>query len=206
MQEELAAILQPSGLALPALGCLDVAAGCVLLEQDHLEEAEQRLRQGLDRMGWGMNPYYLMTAYLALFRLYEIQGRLAEAAACLDQLDALWPDIQLITQGYRVQAELRIHRDNPGAGKGKGLDPALPFFSGRRLPAAGLGPIGAAEAYYQANFIWARLQIGLGRTSRAQSMDRDLDFQLQRAHENGLRGREIELTLLQAQMVSQARQ
>ena len=147
-------------VCLPALGCLEVTAGCVLLEQDHPEEAEQRMRQGLDRMGWGMNPYYLMTAYLALFRLYEIQGRWAETAACLDQLDTLWPDIQLITQGYRMQAELRSHRDDPRVvERAKDWMRRYRSSMGEHFPATGLGPIGSADAYYQANLIWARMQI-----------------------------------------------
>ncbi len=207
MQEELAALLQPSGLALPALGCLEVAAGCVLLEQDHLEEAEQRLRQGLDRMGWGMNPYYLMTAYLALVRLYEIQGRWAESSACLDQLDRLWPDIQLITQGYRMQAELRSHRDDPNVVE-RARDWMRRYRSsmGEHFPASGLGPIGSAEAYYQANLIWVRMQIVFNQNQQTPihlDLQENLEFQVQHAHENGLVGREIELILLQAQMAYQ---
>jgi LuxR family maltose regulon positive regulatory protein len=197
-QEEFAAISSQYGIVLPALGCLEVAAGCVLLEQDHLDEADQYLRQGLDRMGWGMNPYYLMTAYLAQFSLYESQGRLEEAIACLDQLDSLWPDIQLITQGYRAQAKLRSRPgDNEVVESAKEWLQFYRFSVGDVLPLSGLGPIGAAEAYFQANLIWSRLQIALGQPQAVQPY---LDQQLQLAQEIGLPGREIELTLIQAQM------
>jgi LuxR family transcriptional regulator, maltose regulon positive regulatory protein len=201
MQDELAAILQPSGLALPALGCLEVAAGCVLLEQDHLEEAEQRLRHGLDLMGWGMNPYYLMTAYLALFRLYAIQGKMAEAWSCLDSLDTLWPDLHLITQGYRIQAELRSHRDDPRVvERARDWMRRCQSSMGAPLQAAGLGPIGSEEAFYQANLIWSRMQLVL---NPIQHIPTHLDFQVKHARENGLVSRDIELTLLHAEMVYQ---
>lgn len=186
---------------LPALGCLDIAAGCVFLEQNHLEEADQLLRQGLERMGWAMNPYYLMTAYLAHFRLYEIQGRFPEAFACLDQLDTLWPDIQCITQGCRVQARLNLQPDaRETIESAREWLNSYPDVMGGNLPVMGLGPIGAAEAYYQANLIWARLKILLGPPQVVQSY---LERQMQCASEKGLLGREIELRLIQAQMFHQ---
>ena len=79
-QADISAILAHPDQELPAGGCLDIELGCVLLEQDRLEEAERSLLHGLDLIGWGMNPYYQMTACLALFRLREIQGHPAEAA------------------------------------------------------------------------------------------------------------------------------
>ena len=106
-QADIAAMLARPEQELPALGSLDVALGCVLLEQDQLEEAEQHLRHGLDQMGAGMNPHYLMTAYMALFRLHEILGRSEEALECLDRLEAVWPDIAFCTSGLRVVHALR---------------------------------------------------------------------------------------------------
>lgn len=197
-QVEFAALSNQAGTALPALGCLEVVEGCILLEQNHLEAAEAQLRQGLMRMGWGMNPYYLMTAYLAQFRLYAVQGQLEEALACLDQLDALWPDIHLITRGHRVQARLRLSPNDAGV-----IDAARDWLHsysvtlGGALPVFGLGPVGAAEAYYQANLNWLRLQIVLGQPHAVQPY---LDMHLQSAQAKGLLGREIELTLLQAQL------
>ena len=187
---------------IPALGCLDVAAGCILLELGHLEEADQHLRQGLDRMGWGINPFYLMTAYLAQFRLFEIQGNLEQAFACLDHLDSLWPDIQFITQGYRIQTRLQIRPDHPEVVK-RARDWLLSYsdLMGGELLLPGLGPIGASEAYYQANLIWSRLQILLGDIEIVKPY---LDRQLQCVSEKGLLGREIELRLIQAQMFHQS--
>ncbi len=185
---------------LPALGCLEIAAGRVLLEQDHLEEAGELLRHGLERMGWGMNPFYLMTAYLAQFRLYAIQRRLEEALSCLERLDALWPDLQWLTRGCRAEALLYAQPNDPEALQGT-RDWLLAYL-GRvsgELPLPGLGPIGAAEAFYQANLIWARLQIYLGHPQMVQPY---LEQMLQRNQGKGLLGREIELWLIQAQVFS----
>lgn len=200
-QEEFALLLNQSGLVLPALGSLEIARGCVLLEQDHLDEAEQYLRQGIERMGWGMNPYYLLTALLALARMYEIQGRLEEAISCFDRLDTFWPDIQLIIQGFRVLARLRSNPEEVStleAGKDwlhsyhAALCDSLPIF--------GLGPVGTAEAFYQANLNWMRLQILLDQPQAVQPY---LDSHIRLAMDKGLVGREIELILIQAQMYHQ---
>ncbi len=185
-------------IELPALGCLDIAAGCVFLEMNDLDEADRLLRQGLKRMGWSMNPFYLMTAYLAQFRLYEVQGRMTEALACLDKLNALWPDLQDITQGFRVQAMLNLQptRQETIDDAREWLNSYLSVMEGK-LPVVGLGPIGTAEVFYQANLIWARLQILLGHPSVVKSF---LEQQIQLAATKVLQGREIELHLIQAQM------
>ncbi len=190
-----------SGLVLPALGSLEVARGCVLLEQDHLDGAEQYLLHGIEQMGWGMNPYYLMTAYLALARMYEIQGRLVDALSCFDRLDTLWPDIQLITRGFRVLARLRSNPEDVSALEA-GRDWLFFYHAalGDSLPIFGLGPVGAAEAFYQANLNWMRLQILLRQPPAVQPY---LDLHLRLVHDKGLVGREIDLTLIQAQMYHQ---
>jgi LuxR family maltose regulon positive regulatory protein len=200
-QAEFTILSNQSGLVLPALGSLEVARGCILLEQDHLDEAEQHLRQGIDRMGLGMNPYYLMTAFLALARVYEMQGRLVDAIACFDRLDTLWPDIQRITQGFRVLARLRSTPEKVGVQEAardwlNNYHAAL----GDSLPIFGLGPVGAAEGYYQSNLNWMRLQILLNQPQAVQTY---LDSHLRLAQSKGLVGREIELTLIQAQMYHQ---
>lgn len=181
---------------LPALGCLDVELGCIFLEQNHLEDAEQHLLHGLDLMGWSMNPYYLMTACLALFRLYEVQDRLAEGEKYLDTLEAVWPDITFCTQGLRI---LRARKNRPGDAETmkkqsawyQEFSPALGEHE--RLP--GMGQIGAAEAYYLAHLTWARMQIASGNLEAARLY---LERQLPLAQAQGLKTRVIELSLLEA--------
>lgn len=198
--ETITELLQPQGLALPALGCLDVAAGCVLLEQGNFAESAQRLRLGLERMGWGINPYYLMTAFLAQFRLNEIQGKTAEALAGLDQLESLWPDLRFLTQGCRARARLRASPNDRAA-----LDLAREWLQtyiparGEDLPLLGLGPIGAAEAFYQADLIWMQLCLATGISAGVWA---SLAPRLQLARENGLVGREIEWMLIHAQLLA----
>jgi LuxR family maltose regulon positive regulatory protein len=198
----LTAILQREGIELPALGCLDVAVGSVLLEQGHLDEAEQHLRQGLECMGWGMNPYYLMNAYLSLFRLNEIRGRLADAVAYLDQLDALWPDIHFLTEGCRLRAFDRQRPTNAEAARQ--AENWVQWYArarGTGFAARGLGPLGAAEAFYQADLIWLQMRMALNQ-SPADALD--LEPQLRFARERGLAGREIEWLLVKAQSLDGA--
>jgi LuxR family maltose regulon positive regulatory protein len=194
---EITAMLAHPEQELPALGCLDIALGCVLLEQDQLDEAEKCLRGGLDLMGGGMNPYYLFTAYVTLFRLCEIQGRSAEALGYLALLDETWPDMVFCTRGLRIVHALRDAQEDPGtlaeaAAWSQDFSPA----TGEDTPMPGLGPIGTAEAYYLAHLAWARARIASGDAPAAlQYLERQLDLAL--AH--GITNRVIELSLLEAQ-------
>ncbi len=182
---------------LASLGCLDIELGCVHMEQDRLEEAEHHLRHGLDLMGWGMNPYYLMTAYVALARLREIQGRSVESVEYLTHLEEAWPDIAFCTRGLRVTLALRTAPKDPVA-----LAEATAWcqdFSpplGDEVLPPGLGPFGAVEAYYLACLSWARAQIAIGNARAALPY---LEKQLDLASTHGLTNRVIELTLLEAQ-------
>lgn len=224
-QADMAAMLPGPERALPALGSLDIALGCVLLEQDRLDDAERRLRHGLELMGGGMNPHYLMTAHSALFRLYEVQGRSAEALKHLDRLDAAWPDVAFCTNGLRVVHLLRAAADvaAPGglalaaaetwlrsfsaASGAAALPPDAAFLPEAALPPAaalragtaslpGMGPFGAADVYYLAYLAWARAEIALGNAPAvAPYLGRQLDLAV--AH--GLAQRVIELSLLEAQ-------
>ncbi|MDD5468825.1 MAG: LuxR C-terminal-related transcriptional regulator [Anaerolineales bacterium] len=196
-QADIAAVLAHPERELPALGCLDVALGCVLLEQDRLDEAEGHLRHGLELMGGGMNPYYLMTACVALFRLCEIRGRPAEAMKYLDRLEAAWPDMAFCTQGLRVRHALRIASEDPGVLADASAwcqRFASSIDNDAFLP--GIGPFGAAEAYYLAYLAWVRAQIALGK---AQEVMSTLARQLDLASAHGLTNRVIELSLLEAQ-------
>jgi LuxR family maltose regulon positive regulatory protein len=195
-QADIVALLAHPEQELPAFGCLDIALGSVLLEQNQLGQAEGHLLHGLDLMGWGMNPYYLMTAYTALFRLRTVQGRPAEALEYLDRLDEAWPDIVSYTRGLRVWHALRVTPEESGT-----LEEAtawcLDFASsiGEDIPSPGMGPFGAAEAYYLTGLAWAHAQVATGNATAARLyIERQLDLSLT----HGLSGRVIELSLLQA--------
>jgi len=182
---------------LPAAGCLDIALGCVQLEQDALEEAERNLLAGLDRVGWGMNPYYLMIACLALFRLREIQGHPAEAVEYLTRLEEAWPDIAFCTRSVRILHKAQNASQDPAV-RAAAAAWCRDFYppSGDDVLMPGMGPLGAAEARYQAYLAWARLQVISGGAHTALPyIERQLDL----ARTHGLTTRLIELSLVEAQ-------
>jgi LuxR family maltose regulon positive regulatory protein len=196
-QADIAALLAHPEAELPALGCLDIALGCVLLEGDQLEDAERALLHGLDLIGWGTNPYYQMTACVGLFRLREIQGRPAEALGFLSRLEDAWPDIAFCTRGLRAVHALRAAPDDADM-LAKALQWSQAFTSslGDHDFSPGMGPFGAAEAYYLAHLAWIRLQIATGNAHRVwPNLERQLDL----AQAHGLANRLIELSLLEAQ-------
>ncbi len=195
-QADISAILSYPDEELPAVGCLNIALGCVLLEQNQLEEAEQALLSGLDLVGWGLNPYYLMTAYLALFRLREIQGRSEEALDYLTRLEEAWPDIAFCTRGLRVVHDLRTTPEDPDVlADAVQWSQAFSSSLGDNIPLPGMGPFGAAEAYYLALLAWVHIQLVIGKPQGVMSyIARQLDL----AEAHGLATRVIELSLLEA--------
>jgi LuxR family maltose regulon positive regulatory protein len=195
-QAAIAALLPHPEQDLPAMGSLDIALGCVLLEQDQLAEAEQHLLHGLELIGGGLNPTYLLTACLALFRLCEIRGRLAEAVSYLTRLEEAWPDVAFCTSGLRLELALRSTPHDPtiradAAAWCEGFESALR----ERVAPFGLGPLGAAEVYYLATLIWLNVQIAIGQASKTPAQ---LEQQLELAERHGLRQRVIELSLVQS--------
>ena len=196
-QADIAALLAHPEQELPALGCLDIALGGVLLEQDQLEEAERALLHGLDLIGLGMNPFYLMVAYLALFRLREVQGRSDEALEFLSRLEQAWPDIAFCTGAFRVTHALRMAPEDPATqAEATTWCQAFSASFGDEVSSPGVGLFGAAEAYYLAYLGWVRAQIAIGKPQAAQTY---LERQLALAETHGLTNRVIELSLLEAQ-------
>jgi LuxR family transcriptional regulator, maltose regulon positive regulatory protein len=195
-QTDIAALLAHPAQDLPAVGSLDIALGCVLLEQDHLVEAEQHLLRGFDLIGGGLNPNYLFTACVALFRLGEIQGHSAEALAYLTRLEESWPDVAFCTRGLRIEQALRSapQDSTTRAEAGAWCEDFASALRERVVP-FGLGPFGAAEVYYLSTLIWISVQIAIGNASTAHVY---LEQQLEIAEAHGLQQRVIELSLLDA--------
>jgi LuxR family maltose regulon positive regulatory protein len=195
-QADIAADLPNPEQELPAVGGLEVVLGCVLLEQNRMEEAETCLQHGLDLMGAGMNPYYLRTAYVALFRLYEFKGRLAEAHKYLDRLDATQPDLAFCTDGLRVLHLLRTAPNEPTTReKAQNWCNHFSDLLSDETYLPGIGPYGAADAYYLAWHVWVWVQIVSGN---ALSVRHYLEQQLNIANRQGLIQRMIELSLFHA--------
>jgi LuxR family maltose regulon positive regulatory protein len=195
-QAAIAAVLPHPEQDLPAIGSLDIAMGCVLLEQDQLAEAEQHLLHGLELIGGSLTPNYLFTACVGLFRLYEIRGRSAEALTYLNRLEEAWPDVAFCTSGLRIEQALRSAPHDPtiradAAAWCEGFESSLR----ERVAPFGLGLFGAAEVYYLATLIWLNVQITIGLASETPAY---LAQQLELAERHGLHQRVIELSLLQS--------
>lgn len=189
-------VVHDPDLELPAVGSLDIAQGCVFLEQNRLAEAERDLLHGLDLIGWTFNPYYQMAACTALFRLREIQGRYTEALQFLDRLDEVWPDVRFCTDALRVMHSLRISPEDPettAAAAAWCHEFSASLGEETRLP--GIGPSGGAEAYYLARLVWARAQIALGKPEDALVY---LEKQRELAEAHRLEHRLIELGVAEA--------
>jgi LuxR family transcriptional regulator, maltose regulon positive regulatory protein len=195
-QAELAGMLEHPERALPALGCLDIATGCVQLEQDQLEDAERNLLRGLDLIGLRMNPYYLLTALVALARLREIQGRLKEALEYITLLEDTWPDVAFCTGALRMMITLRSSGDPKSIPEAASWSESFSTSLEGHIHSPGIGPFGAAEAYYLAHLAWIRTQIANGKAPAALPA---LQHTLELASANGLASRVIELSLLEAQ-------
>jgi LuxR family maltose regulon positive regulatory protein len=182
---------------LPAVGSLDVVQGCVLLEENRLEEAERALLHGLELIAGTNNPFYRMTACAALFRLSEIQGREAKAVQFLDDIEDAWPDIAFYTQGLRLMHLIRTVPEDPRTlGQADSWCRAFSSSVGDDMPLPGMGPFGGAQAYYLASLIWVQAQILLGRPEETTSY---LERQQTVAETQGLTHRLIELSLAEAQ-------
>jgi LuxR family maltose regulon positive regulatory protein len=201
-KDVLAGLLANPERDMPAINALDIALGCVLLEENRLEEAESRLRRGLETFSPGMNLHYLMTALVALAALEIICGRPEEAAAHLAQLESGWPDVSFCTDGLRLVSALRIAPEGPAA-----LADAAAWLGGvstilaEDAPAPGMGPFGAAEVFHTARLARIRLRIAIGETAPALA---ELGRLLPPAVANGLAGRVIALSLLEAQAAQAA--
>lgn len=193
---EIAALVPDAEREVPVIGCLDIALGCVLLEQDRLEDAERVLAGGLRLIEWTLNPFDHWMASVALFRLREIQGRSQEALAVLDRLQEAWPDIAFCTEALRMLHAIRTAPEDPRtqadvAAWTKAFTDSL----GGPMPLPGIGPLGAAEAYYLACLAWVRAQITIGKADVALPY---LERQLETATSQGLNHRIIELAITSA--------
>jgi LuxR family maltose regulon positive regulatory protein len=194
---DLDAMLAHTEQELPAVGCLDIGLGCVLVEQDRLEEAEEHLRHGLELIGTARNPYYLLTAFVTLARLYEVQGRVQEALACVEKLEEALPDIAFCTEGLRVRLLLRFSsKDAATRERAIVWSKRYAVILAEAATLAGMGPLGAAEVFYLTDLAWMQVQIHLGNPAPARTMVEQYRSQ-ERSH--GLMKREIELCLLAAQ-------
>ncbi len=194
-QARIAAAIADPEQELPAVGSLDVIQGCILLEENHLDEAERALLHGLELIGGTNNPFYRMIACTALFRLREIQGREVEALQFLDDIEDAWPDIAFYTQGLRLMH--LVPKDPQTLVQADSWCRAFSSSIGENMPLPGIGPFGGAQAYYLASLIWVQAKILLGKPEETLLY---LERQQSVAETQGLTYRLIELSLAEAQV------
>jgi LuxR family maltose regulon positive regulatory protein len=195
-QATIIALTANSEQELPAVGCLDIVLGCIFLEENQLAEAEQSLLHGLDLIGWTINPYYRLTAYIALFQLREAQGKAEEAIHLLNDLEEDWPDIAFCTQGLKVMHLMRTAPNDPDTlVRAEKWCQAFSCANGENMSLPGMGPIGAAQTYYLASLIWVQARILLGKPEETLLY---LERQQKLAEAQGLVHRLIELYLAES--------
>ncbi len=193
---EIAALVPDAEREVPVIGCLDIALGCVLLEQDRLDDAERALAGGLRLIEWTLNPFDHWMASVALFRLHEIQGRSQEALAVLDRLQEAWPDIAFCTEALRMLHTIRTAPEDPRTRADLvAWTKAFRSSLGEPMPLPGIGPLGAAEAYFLACLAWARAQTAIGKADVALPY---LERQREKAISQGLNHRVIEISVTES--------
>lgn len=99
---------------LPLLGWLHLRLGEILYEWNELDEAEERLSQGLERAELGGDARVLVSGYLSSARLKLTQGDIAAAEAYLERARSLVenvPDPEWLARLGRVQLELWLAQD-----------------------------------------------------------------------------------------------
>ncbi len=199
--KDLKEILETTSRELPGVGGLEIAAGCVLSELNKTDEAEKRLINGLNMVGWGMNPFYFFTGNFALFQLYKGLGRRNEAAICLDKLESVWPDTSFLTKGLRILLSMeRIQKDKAARSLAmKWCEEYTPVVRNfRDMP--GLGPFGGCEMYYQATLTWIEVQSEIGDR---ESAGRLINAYLDQAESAGYKDRMIELFMFKMAMMEE---
>jgi LuxR family maltose regulon positive regulatory protein len=188
---------------LPAIGCLDVGLGCVLLQQDQRAEAEHALRRGLDLLRWTSNHEVSGEGYAALAQQRQVQGDSDAALETLAQMEQVWPAGAFYTEALRVRLQLdRLAegKDVPAAAL-RWAQAHVPDLDETGVP--GINPWGQAQ--HVVHLTWARVEIARARLEAAdrkgpilQPVLAYLQRRLDEAEARELAGRAIELTVLQA--------
>jgi LuxR family maltose regulon positive regulatory protein len=197
------ALFEQPAQVLPAIGCLDVGLGCVLLQQGQWAEAEHALRRGLDLLRWTGNYEVSGEGYAALVRLRHVQGDADGALETLAQMEQVWPAAAFYADALQVR--LQLHH----LAEGKDVPAAALRWAQAHLPdldetdVPGINPWGQAQ--HVVHLTWARVQIARARLEAAdrkgpilQPVLAYLQRRLDEAEARELAGRAIELAVLQA--------
>lgn len=90
-----------AGRRFPPIGALHILKGCILLEENHLTEAEQELMLGLSLVRWTGEFRTHLKGHSALARLRAIQGDVPGIMESLASLEEIRPEVALYAQVMR---------------------------------------------------------------------------------------------------------
>jgi ATP/maltotriose-dependent transcriptional regulator MalT len=96
-----------AGQRFPPIGDLSILKGSILLEQNHLVEAEQVLIQGLSLIRWTGEYEAHIRGYSALARLRSIQGDWTGMLESLHMLEETRPETAIYAQALRHRFSVR---------------------------------------------------------------------------------------------------
>jgi len=102
-----------AGQYFPPIGALYILKGSILLEYDHLVEAEQALTEGIDLVRWTGDSVAPKKGCTALARLRAIQGDRAASEEAVKTLEGSWPEGDLYVQALRHRLSMRHWPDDP---------------------------------------------------------------------------------------------
>jgi LuxR family maltose regulon positive regulatory protein len=106
-----------AGRYFPPIGALSVLKGAILLECDHLAEAESALTEGLDLIRWTGEVMVHRVGYTALARLRAIQGDRPAMLAAVKSLEEIRPEGALDVVTLRHRLSMRHWPDDPDVSK-----------------------------------------------------------------------------------------
>jgi len=102
-----------AGQYFPPIGALYILKGSILLEYDHLAEAERALTEGLDLVRWTGEYEAHKNGYTALARLRAIQGDRTAMLEAVKSLEEAWPESAIHAQAWCHRLSMSHWPDDP---------------------------------------------------------------------------------------------
>ncbi len=149
-----------AGQYFPPIGALYILKGGILLEFDHLKEAEQALTGGLDLVRWTGEFVAPKRGYTALARLRTIQGDQPGMLETVKALEETWPEGAFYARAMRHRLLMRHWPDDPDVRKDAQVwlaQSGIEFDALRVID--GIDPVSntSFESYLNATHLLARL-------------------------------------------------
>ena len=178
-----------AGQNFPSIGALYILKGGLLLEYDHLAEAERALTEGLDLIRWTGEYEAHKRGYTALARLRAIQGNRAAMVEAAKTLEETWPQGSFYAQALRHRLATCFWPDDLDVRKEAQfwLEQSGIAF-GALVVINSVDPVSEAyfESYLSAAHVLARLAEGNPGAYPVESVHAYLDRQMEFAETRGI--------------------